>query len=66
LTVYHIADLHVDLDYTEGAKTKNCGYMVCCKSDVMAKLTEDAAGKWGDYNCDLPFYTLELIPKSVK
>jgi hypothetical protein len=63
ILVYHIADLHVDLTYTEGAMKKDCGEIVCCKGHSMAKNRSEGAGKWGDYACDLPFYTLELIPK---
>ena len=64
--MYHIADLHVDLNYNEGALVSGCGEIVCCKGHSMAKNKVEGAGKWGDYNCDLPFHTLELIAKSVE
>jgi len=56
--VYHLADLHIDLKYNIGGKRKNCGDIMCCRGDV-AKNVDDRAGKWGDYNCDLPIWTLQ-------
>lgn len=65
VTMYHLADLHIDLKYTPGAKRANCGDIMCCRGAV-AKKESDRAGKWGDYNCDLPIWTLKQIHHSVK
>lgn len=66
ITVYHLADLHVELNYTEGAKVKDCGEIVCCKGHSMAEVKSEGAGKWGDKNCDFPFESLKLIAKTVE
>lgn len=48
-----ISDLHIDYDYTPGM-SKECGKPVCCRSDSgLPKDPSKAAGKWGDYKCDL-------------
>jgi len=46
--MYHLADLHIDLDYTVGAKRQGCGDIMCCRGK-QATREEDKAGKWGDY-----------------
>ena len=33
LTIYQLADLHIDLNYTVGAKKWNCGDVVCCRGE---------------------------------
>lgn len=58
--MYHLADLHIDLDYTEGSKRQGCGDIMCCRGKQASKF-EDRAGKWGDYLCDLPIQTLQQI-----
>ena len=53
--------MHIDLDYTVGSLRQGCDeIMMCCRGPIV----EDSnlkAGKWGDYNCDLPPWTLEVI-----
>ena len=63
VTFYHIADLHIDPNYTIGGKRENCGNVMCCRGE-MAKKEADRAGQWGDYNCDLPIWTLKQIHHS--
>lgn len=60
ISFYHLADLHIDLQYTTGAKNAHCGGVVCCRGKE-AKKPEDRAGKWGDYHCDLPIDTLKQL-----
>ena len=61
-----ISDLHLEYDYTIGAKVK-CDRPACCKSDSgMANSTEEAAGKWGGYYCDLKSETLDTMLAYVK
>ena len=48
-----ISDLHLDYDYTEGMRA-DCDKPVCCRSDSgKPSGSMRAAGRWGDYNCDL-------------
>lgn len=58
LNVLHISDLHFDLEYLEGSNS-NCGLPVCCRNGT------GNAGRWGDYNCDLPVNTLEALLQSA-
>jgi len=54
--VLHVTDIHVDPLYTPGL-TADCGEPICCRPPNPAK--EPAAGKWGNYNCDLAPWTYE-------
>lgn len=65
-----MSDIHIDYDYLPGADN-DCGMPLCCRSDSgMAPTKERAAGKWGDYRCDMNSLTLasmfEYISKEVK
>mmetsp|Transcript_12579 Transcript_12579/g.11112 ORF Transcript_12579/g.11112 Transcript_12579/m.11112 type:complete len:446 (+) Transcript_12579:480-1817(+) len=52
MLVYHISDFHYNFDYQAGTSNK-CNRLVCCDAKAGApKTEEEAAGKWGDYNCD--------------
>eukprot|EP00356_Strombidium_inclinatum_P002021 CAMPEP_0170479920 /NCGR_PEP_ID=MMETSP0208-20121228/958_1 /TAXON_ID=197538 /ORGANISM="Strombidium inclinatum, Strain S3" /LENGTH=501 /DNA_ID=CAMNT_0010752381 /DNA_START=547 /DNA_END=2052 /DNA_ORIENTATION=- len=54
-----ISDLHTDFDYVPG-KSNNCGRPLCCRSDSGApKDASEVAGKWGDFACDIPPWTLD-------
>lgn len=56
-----ISDLHMDWDYTPGMNSV-CQMPVCCRSSSGLPATPDnAAGKWGDYNCDIPPRTLQSL-----
>ena len=50
----HISDLHIDLEYAVGSAT-SCNMPLCCRQDYPGT---GSAGQWGDYNCDLPTWTL--------
>jgi hypothetical protein len=53
-----MSDIHIDYDYTPGADN-DCGMPLCCRSDSgLAPTKERAAGKWGDYRCDMNSLTL--------
>jgi hypothetical protein len=56
-----LSDLHIDFEYKEGMPSV-CGYPICCRDngENVFPLKKDTplAGKWGDYNCDLPVPTL--------
>lgn len=62
IRVLHMSDLHTDLSYSVGASI-DCGEPLCCRAGVgpTPVKPEDAAGIWGDYNCDLPPKTLESM-----
>lgn len=51
----HISDLHFDYEYLVGAPTA-CSLPLCCRAGYPGNGT---AGYWGDYNCDIPYRTLD-------
>eukprot|EP01114_Cavostelium_apophysatum_P013258 TRINITY_DN3168_c0_g1_i1.p1 TRINITY_DN3168_c0_g1~~TRINITY_DN3168_c0_g1_i1.p1 ORF type:complete len:560 (-),score=98.35 TRINITY_DN3168_c0_g1_i1:24-1703(-) len=51
-----LSDIHLDSLYEEGTNN-DCGYPVCCRAEYGA----GNAGKWGDYNCDPPYRTVQNI-----
>lgn len=56
-----LSDPHIDFFYQEGSPSE-CGYPICCRDngpDEFIKSTSRLAGKWGDYNCDIPHTTLK-------
>lgn len=56
-----VSDFHMDWDYTPGMNN-DCHMPVCCRSDSGLPETPDkAAGKWGDYQCDIPSITLNNL-----
>jgi sphingomyelin phosphodiesterase len=56
-----MSDLHIDYDYTPGM-SNSCGKPLCCRSDSgLPSDPSQAAGKWGDYNCDLNELTLKNL-----
>lgn len=58
LSVLHLADLHIDIEYKPGSNA-NCGRPLCCR-DGTPKEGELGAGFWGDYRtCDIPPWTAE-------
>ncbi|KAK6618144.1 hypothetical protein RUM44_002595 [Polyplax serrata] len=61
LKVLHITDTHYDPMYSEGAKV-NCPEPLCCRvQNGPAVNGEKGAGKWGDWNCDIPERTLDSM-----
>ncbi|CAF4014897.1 unnamed protein product [Rotaria sordida] len=64
LSILHLADLHIDLEYKPGSNA-NCGRPLCCR-DGIPKSSELGAGFWGDYRtCDLPLWTAESMLKYI-
>ena len=53
-TFVHITDLHVQMDYTEGANT-DCGQPICCRGvkGQPSVPVGTGAAKFGDFACDL-------------
>lgn len=61
-----ITDLHMDWDYTPGM-SNDCGKPVCCRSDSgLPSNPDQVAGKWGDYQCDIPKETLKNMLDHVR
>ena len=58
----HFSDFHVDLEYTEGAPAE-CDALFCCRNYPDETPSKDVrkAGRWGDFNCDMPFDALESM-----
>jgi len=62
-----LSDIHIDFAYREGAPSV-CDFPICCRdngvSDAVQYLKDPSirpAGKWGDYNCDIPFKTMKSM-----
>jgi sphingomyelin phosphodiesterase len=60
-----LADLHIDLEYKVGANS-NCNTVICCReSSGNVTSPEYAAAQWGEYSCDLPYQTLDLMGQHI-
>ena len=60
-----MSDPHLDFEYTPGTISK-CNMPLCCRKEN--GFTSDpflSAGKWGSYECDIPFITLINMLKYV-
>jgi len=55
----HMSDIHIDMFYKEGTQS-DCDYPVCCRNGT------GTAGRWGDYNCDLPIPTFEAALQQLQ
>lgn len=61
IKVLHMTDIHVDLEYAEGYNAK-CNEPICCRvNNGIPSDPSHAAGKYGDYNCDLAPSTMNLF-----
>ena len=66
--ILHLSDLHVQLSYTPGSNA-DCGLPMCCDPSILENYTRDKArmlnfipaNKYGEYQCDLPVPTLDLM-----
>ena len=55
-----LTDLHIDLAYKVGSPNI-CNFPICCRDNGVTQVALEGstgAGQWGDYECDIPFYTL--------
>jgi hypothetical protein len=62
-----LSDPHIDFYYLEGAPSQ-CDYPICCRDngpDMTTLPGSTPAGKWGDFNCDIPQITLENMWKFI-
>ena len=55
------SDLHVDFDYAPGSNN-DCGKPLCCRT----KEGPGTSGKWGDFKCDLPVWTMKSMFEHIK
>lgn len=58
-----ISDPHIDFKYKEGAPSQ-CNFPICCRDNGPEQIElkgSAPAGKWGDYNCDIPHMTLKSM-----
>jgi sphingomyelin phosphodiesterase len=66
LKIVLMSDLHLDYDYTPGMST-NCGKPLCCRSDSgLPKNANEAAGNWGNRNCDTSLKLLNNMFKTIR
>ncbi|KAK6188840.1 hypothetical protein SNE40_004938 [Patella caerulea] len=62
LSVLQISDIHVDKFYKPGSPS-NCDIYLCCHEDVNGT---KPAGYYGEYSCDLPWWTVDVLVDSIK
>lgn len=62
-----LSDIHIDFAYREGAPSE-CDFPICCRDNgaadaawLLKNPSTRPAGKWGDYDCDIPFKTMESM-----
>lgn len=66
MLMYHLSDLHWNLNYEEGTNN-DCGAIVCCTRAGPPPTTEEQkAGKWGDYKCDGNPRVLEQLKHTIE
>ena len=53
IRVFHMTDIHAELDYRAGAPAI-CEERPCCRKDSIPKNETYPAGKYGDHHCDNP------------
>lgn len=57
--------MHVDPGYTPG-KNSECNNIICCREDSGDPVDpENAAGLWGNFNCDVPWRTVRSMLEFV-
>ena len=62
-----ISDPHIDFKYKEGSATQ-CNFPICCRDNGPEQQNLEGsrvAGKWGDYNCDIPLITLQKMFEKI-
>ncbi|RMX37741.1 hypothetical protein pdam_00006577 [Pocillopora damicornis] len=63
--VLHFSDVHLDHLYQEGSDP-DCGEPLCCrKNDKPPAPGKPKAGKYGDYQCDIPAITFESMLQHI-
>jgi len=64
--ILHMTDVHIDLSYVIGGES-DCGLPMCCgNSSGFASSEDTAAGYWGDYQCDIPVWTVRHMMEHIK
>ncbi|KAJ5709684.1 acid sphingomyelinase [Penicillium malachiteum] len=68
IKVVHISDIHVDLEYEDGANY-NCTKNICCRPYTTADSpgnTDYPAGEYGNHNCDSPLTLEESMYEAIE
>ena len=61
----HLADVHMDLEYVAGTNW-NCDEVICCRKDNGVPSKEEwRARPTGEYRCDLPYATVDLMGQFI-
>lgn len=62
---FQFTDLHLDLEYVEGASSK-CREVICCrKENGFPKNKEEQAPKYGTFGCDIPMTLIRKMGEYV-
>jgi sphingomyelin phosphodiesterase len=61
ITFLHLSDIHLDRQYAEGSPSV-CNLYLCCRSWYNGTAP---AGHYGNYKCDLPLVTLDVVVESI-
>jgi sphingomyelin phosphodiesterase len=66
LLAVQMSDPHIDFMYTPGMNAK-CNTPICCRlENGYPSDPKNAAGPWGDYNCDIPHRVLASMLDYVR
>ncbi|XP_063704801.1 sphingomyelin phosphodiesterase-like [Culicoides brevitarsis] len=64
--IVHITDVHYDPRYVVGNNAK-CDDPTCCRqSHGKPQNAADGAGRWGSYDCDVPWESVEDLVQHIK
>ena len=62
IRILQLTDIHLDHQYKSGTPV-DCGLFICCQEGMNGS---GRAGQYGDYKCDLPIATLNLLTNHLK
>jgi sphingomyelin phosphodiesterase len=64
IRILHLTDIHLDHAYKEGAAVE-CEMTICCR-DGLGMNGSGNAGRYGEYKCDLPIVTADLLMNHLR
>ena len=64
IRILQLTDIHMDRKYKEGTPVE-CGMIICCREGVGMN-GSGSAGRYGEYKCDLPIATLDLLMDQLR
>lgn len=69
MKILHISDLHITRDY-EINSSGSCGFPLCCKKGLASQVEDtfgrSKAGKWGNYQCDIPQWLIDDMLQHIR